>query len=359
MRVVFYTNNVSPHQLPVAREVMRRVGRENFLYVGEEIAWNGRTIDAGEVQTCTADSPRAREWLENAEVMYTGGLRPIDLLELRTKRGLASLYCSERWFKPVPLFDLRLFGRMISAMAPGWVRLLVPGYRRMAKRFVSLANENACVRFLPIGPWARRDFLRLGVRSDKLVDWGYFVERGRGKGEEGRGSDESTILKVLWVGRVLGLKRVDTIIRAVKSVGGMSCTIVGDGPELPWLRRLAQGYDAIRFLPSQPNVRARELMRGHDLYVFASDAQEGWGAVVSEALEEGMSVLGTFESGASAAMLPRERLFRAGDWKALAELLRRERRGELPRCGIGDWTATKAAERLLACVAAEDEGGLR
>ena len=354
MRIVFYTNNVSPHQLPVAREVARKVGRENFLYVGEAIAWNGKTIDAGEVQTCTADSPRAREWLENAEVMYTGGLRPGDLMERRAKKGLKTLYYSERWFKPVPLLDLRSFDCLIGVMAPGWVRMLVPGYRRMAKRFVRLANENACVRFLPIGPWARRDFLRLGVRPDKLVDWGYFVEKGQRAGDraldgsDNLKSDNQAILRILWVGRVLGLKRVDTIIRAVKSVGGISCTIVGDGPELPWLRRLAQGYDAIRFLPSQPNVRVRELMRGHDLYVFASNAQEGWGAVVSEALEEGMDVLGTFESGASAAMLPRERLFHVGDWKALAELIRRERRGELPPCSIGDWTAAKAAERLLA-----------
>ena len=101
MRIVFYTNNISPHQLPLAREVMRRVGRENFLYVGEQIAWRRKVIDAGEVTTCVADDPRAREWLENAEVMYTGGMRPIDLMERRAKRSLKTLYYSERWFKPI------------------------------------------------------------------------------------------------------------------------------------------------------------------------------------------------------------------------------------------------------------------
>ena len=91
-------------------------------------------------------------------------------------------------------------------------------------------------------------------------------------------------------------------------------------------------------------------MRQCDLYVLASDACEGWGAVVNEALEEGMSVIGTFEAGASAAILPRERLFHAGDWKTLMRLIEREIRGELPPCSIGKWTAVAAAERLLGLI---------
>ena len=34
---------------------------------------------------------------------------------------------------------------------------------------------------------------------------------------------------------------------------------------------------------------------------------------VEKALEEGMNVIGTYEAGASAAILPRERLYHAGD----------------------------------------------
>lgn len=88
-------------------------------------------------------------------------------------------------------------------------------------------------------------------------------------------------------------------------------------------------------------------MRVHDTFVFASNGFEGWGAVVSEALEEGMNVLGTYECGAPPTLLPRERLFHCGDVKALARLLEAEYRGTLPRCTIGEWTAKSAAQRLL------------
>lgn len=90
-------------------------------------------------------------------------------------------------------------------------------------------------------------------------------------------------------------------------------------------------------------AEVRAAMRAHDTYVLSSNAEEGWGAALNEALEEGMSALGTYEAGASAAILPRERLYHAGDVKALARLLEAEYRGTLPRCTIGEWTAAKAA----------------
>ena len=85
--------------------------------------------------------------------------------------------------------------------------------------------------------------------------------------------------------------------------------------------------------------------------VETSDENEGWGAAVNEALEEGMKVLGTFESGASAAMLREDDLFHAGDWKRLADLLGRcglaKLKGKLAGQGIGEWTPEKAADRLV------------
>ena len=205
--------------------------------------------------------------------------------------------------------------------------MLVPGYRGMAKRFAKLANENACVTFLPTGPWAKRDFLTVGVKSEKLADWGYFVSPSVSKTP--RQARKADALSVLWVGRDIGWKRTGDIEKAVASVA----------------RRSAVTFTK---LTSGTLDEVREAMRRHDLYVLASDATEGWGAALNEALEEGMSAVGTFEAGSSAAMLPKERLYHAGDWKALARLIERELRGELPPCSIGGWTAATAAERLLA-----------
>ena len=161
-------------------------------------------------------------------------------------------------------------------------------------------------------------------------------------------------LKVLWVGRLLDWKRVDTVIDAVAMLraggdGLVSLTIVGDGPEKARLERRAsrRGGAAVRFVPRVDIRRVRELMREHDIYVLASNAVEGWGAALSEAMEEGMVAFGTEEAGASAALLPEPRRFRSGDVAALARLIAGAR-GMAPAPMPPDFTAAGAAERLLA-----------
>ena len=84
-------------------------------------------------------------------------------------------------------------------------------------------------------------------------------------------------------------------------------------------------------------------MQDHDVYVLASNAYEGWGAVVSEALEEGMKIIGTYEAGSSATILPDTNLFHAGDWRSLMKLLN----GEVPKVGIGAWNPNSAAKLLV------------
>ena len=257
----------------------------------------------------------------------------------------------------------------------------MPSYRRMAKRFVRWMNSdpNACC--LTIGPWAKKDMLQIGVNESKIVPWGYFVAPSDHKTNlhcQPQPSIAASLpLKVLWVGRMVYLKRVDTIIRAVCEVekrgrGGqrkIHLTLVGDGPEKPRLQRLAAHMlrkvdnftvnlnlqpqpDTITFLPAQPIERIREIMRANDVFVFASNACDGWGAVVNEAMEEGLLAIGTCETGASATLLSAEWQFCAGDWRRVAILLERcvemKRTGTLRGRGIGEWSASRAAERLLA-----------
>ena len=349
-----YTNTVSAHQLPLARELAARLGAENFRYVYEsEPAGGNQETREREPWMVRADESGAEELLEGCEVLLAGGLRPTGLFERRVARGLKTLYQTERWFKP-----LGYLGRF---PVPGSLRLLHPGYRRMARRFVRLM-ESPFFQVLPIGPWAERDleavFRRFhgGAAVEKgparpFVPWGYFVAPGKAAARRVQPDGE---LKVLWVGRLLKLKRVDTVIDAVARLraggdGSVSLTVVGDGPEKASLERRAvrRCGAAAKFLPGVGIGEVRELMRRHNVLVFSSNALDGWGAVVSEAMEEGMLVFGTRETGASAALLPESRRFSCGDATALARLIAGAR-VMAPTPILPDFTAAGAAERLLA-----------
>ena len=345
MTVAFYMNCVSTHQLPLAKEVTALVGRENFGYVyeGESDQAYQRVADVGDVEVKVKGEGEQR--IEESDLLLSG-LRDLELFDRRAAKGLRTFYTSERWFKP-PLGRFRMF---------------VPSYRRMVKRFVSWVNGDPGGRVLAIGPWAKKDFLWMGVREEKIVDWGYFVAPS-GSGivvESGSGTAEDKIskstvqlhtstrtLKVLWAGRDLALKRVKDIERAVAlanwQLGDGRCGSVAGtrASPLPMLFTKLTGVSP---------AEVREAMRTHDVFVLASNGYEGWGAVVSEALEEGMNVIGTLECGSCPMLLPEERLYHCGDVRALAKLLVKEYNNELPSCSIGDWTAAQAAEKLVKLV---------
>lgn len=373
MRFVFYTNIISPHQLPLARELVARLGAANYRYVylfdvGKErssLGWGGDCPN----WCVSADSSEGREWLENADFMLCG-YRDVGIMERRAAKGLKTVYVSERWFKPWT----------------GILRLLHPGYFQMAWRFVRLIKTGK-IFYLPMGIWAARDMVRLvglfsgdvrclfrapnlGYEAEPMGSiagypwmkmWGYFVEPSAVHSIPAQETDEppARALRVLWVGRLLRLKRVDTLFKAIyaaQTQRPITLTIVGMGPELPRLqkldRKLAKKYGVsspIVYHAAVPVAEVRMFMRTHDVYVLPSNAYEGWGAVVCEALEEGMEVFGTYEAGSSATILPRENLFPAGDWKTLRDKLVGYAQARESHCqGIGKWNAKCAAEKLTA-----------
>ena len=350
-RFIQFCDIVSPHQMPLARELAGRFAPGEYLYLYTEacqstranLGWDLKS-DAAWCQQTTFDDPR----LLTCRYLLTGFRLP-DLFQKRADLGLDTFYMSERWFKP-PM---------------GMLRLLHPCYLKMAMRMSRLLRSNPRVTYLPMGVHAQLDMRRLGVPLRKMLPWGYFVEPSndtsrrtvRSVSCQGVGAGP---LKVLWVGRMLKLKCVNTLVRAVaaaarmlKASGGreISLTLVGDGPEKANLMRLASDLcpqnDLISFQPSVPIAKVRELMQGHDVYVFPSNGRDGWGAVVSEALEEGMLALGSHEAGATVTILPPTHRFGCHDSKRLASLLVQAARGELERVPIGEWTAARAANRLM------------
>lgn len=322
-------------------------------------------------------------------------LRELDLMEDRACAGRKTVYVSERWFKPIPLFDLRLFGCLFLVRLPGVVRLLVPSYRKMAKRFVKLMDDpNFFV--CPIGVHAVRDMVRMYrilhgdwmsyVREPKVESerqlcgsvigfprmflWAYFVEQSKSPVAQAPKHHES-FLRILWVGRMLGLKRADTLIKAFKIVAQQrpaALLIVGEGPERTRLEQLAgslkelnQSNDSqqrptwslgrIVFCDFIKNDQVRELMRAADVFVMTSNAEEGWCAVVSEALTEGCPVVGTREVGSVATLLPDENLFASGDSEGLSEILRAFS-GDMVKYSPEEWSGARAAQELLQKVKA-------
>ena len=190
--------------------------------------------------------------------------------------------------------------------------------------------------FIRISPEHWNDIQKPGPWQNYHL-WGYFVAPSKAPQPS---AASSTPTRILWVGRMLDWKRVGTLIQGLPD--SMDLDLYGHGPDEPHLRNLASHKTNVHFHDFLPIEQVRDLMHSHDLYVLPSDGGEGWGAVLNEALEEGMAVLASLESGSGATILPPEQLFQAGNATELCQKLS----SHIPRPGIGEWSVSKAANYL-------------
>jgi len=356
MRFTLVTNIISPHQLPLARQLVARLGAAQFRYV----AITPLSVERAQLGWVNAEQPpwlleswrnearahEAERWIQEADVVLCGN-RDLGLFERRLAERKLLLYMAERWFLP-PI---------------GMGRLLHPRFLRMALRFRRLARSPH-FHHLAIGLPAVRDMRVVCRLPGRSWLWGYFVDPPAAPAER---RPRQADLRILWAGRMLGWKRVDTLIRAVaicrEQESACQLRLIGCGEQETALRQLARRlgcYDSVTFEPPVPVAQVREALRQTDVYVLPSNGCEGWGVALNEAMLEGACVVASPETG-SAQTLVRDGanglLFRPGDVQGLAQQLLRLARDEplrqrLAAAGretiLSAWTPDVAAERLLA-----------
>lgn len=322
MRILQVNNIVSHHQLPFATELMQLVGKENFLYAAlgrpdSERVRNGWITEYTEEwiihpNESTYEFKKYEDFWMNADIVICAE-RLIERMQDRLDRGKICFYMSERWWKP-PI---------------GIARLIHPNFFKMSLAFKKL-SKSECFHYLPIGPFAAKDMrLLIGTKSSKW-SWGYLTELPESENLKNskRFSDP---VSILWVGRMLKLKRVDLLIKALAGLqrGGkeFKLTLVGDGPERKNLEKLASKlldntfYEFKDFIPS---TEVLALMSNFDVYVLPSNAYEGWGAVVNEAMSVGCAVIASDKTGAGATLIDSGTnglLFKSGCYNSLYNAL--------------------------------------
>ena len=214
---------------------------------------------------------------------------------------------------------------------------------------------------VPCERWPRQvrsSCRKLGLANMRLG--GYYVAAHDGCGMGCKRTTKD--FNLLWVGRYLKCKCVPTIVQAFKKVlascPAASLLLVGEGGERARCLRIAGGLAVnseepkwvpgkIVFSPFVRNDTVRRLMREATLYIMASNAIEGWGAVVSEAIIEGCPVISSIEVGSAATMLPPERLFHAGNVEALTSLILKMNGGD-DAVQASDWSGEVAAEKIMS-----------
>lgn len=370
MKVTFITNYLTHHQQPFAEEMFRLLG-DNFRFIAtnpmdEERIRMGWSLEQAEYPYLLYfddDMKHCSDLVMDSDVVICGGTHEVYISD-RIEAGKITLRYFERLYKK---------GQWRAFAPRGYIK----------KRKEHTARKNKPVYLLCAGAYVPSDFHLFGAYPGKMLKWGYFPEFVPHNMDELMGRKKD-ICNILWAGRMIGWKHAMDAVEAVKMLLKRNAlpdgtqefhlTMVGDGECASDIREMINGdigdnmegmppgrklSDVITLRPFMKPKEVRRLMEESSIYLMTSDYEEGWGAVVNEAMNSGCSVIASDGAGCVPYLIRHGEngmVYHSGNVKELSEYLAVLIQDSAMRKRIGEnayrtietmWQPAAAAERMV------------
>lgn len=290
MKLVFVTNLVHHHQTPVADEFYKILG-DDYKYISTEPMpeWLIRGgYDPNIERPYIIRAYKNEESLEyalkianEADVVIIGSA-PEYYVTNRIKERKITFRYSERWFK----------NRKWYFSGPkAWINYFK----------CHIVNWNKPLYMLAASAYTCRDVNAIGAYFGKVFKWGYFTRVDdfplEACAKLDASSEESTP-HIMWCARFLRWKHPQLPVMLAKRLKDkgykFQIDMYGSGEELDAIKQLARNLavaDKVSFCGNLPNEDILNQMRLHEIFLFTSDRNEGWGAVLNESMSNGCAVV--------------------------------------------------------------------
>lgn len=370
MKLVFVSNYMNHHQMPVSLELAQLCRTEGGSYTfiqtepmeQERIAmgWGESRKEADFVRNYWEDEAGCQQLIEEADAVVFGGCEEESYIEGRLQAG------KPIWRYSEPLYKT---GRY-KFVSPRGLQKKYHDHTRYRKKRVYL---------LCAGAYVAGDFRLVGAYGGKRFRYGYFPEfRQQDPERLMAGKDQASPgqLRLVWAARMIDWKHPETALQAAAGLQEQGISfrmdMIGGGELLEKMKEQAKalGLEGQVFFQGYCNPgKTREYMEKAHIFLATSDRQEGWGAVVNEAMNSGCALIAGKGMGAAPYLVRHGEngfLFDHRKPRQARELaLQLARDGSLRRRmgtaayeTVRDlWNPQVAARRLYACIAAELNGG--
>lgn len=294
MTLTFVTNSLHHHQLPVADEFFRLLG-ENYHYIATEALperLKSKGYDASiersyVIRTYESDAQMgaARRMIDDSDVVIIGDA-PISWVLKRKKENRITFHCQERWLKKI---NLKTFHpqRLLSIYNNYW----------------KFRHGNCYM--LCASAYTAPDAHLFGCFPNRCFKWGYITAVKESVETSSRVFPHKECITIMWCSRFLVLKHpelpVQLAARLKKKGYKFVIDMYGSGDQLEKTKTLVTKLsvdDCVHFYGNRPNAEILEEMRQHDIFLFTSDRNEGWGAVLNESMSCGCVPVASNEIGA-------------------------------------------------------------
>ena len=313
--VVFYVNYLNHHQVAVTDELYNSL-KDDFVCVctlptnllelkgGEDFSGRPYCLNAASSQS---NFMKAISYARSADVCLFGAesLRYAVERARYNKVGL-SFEVGERWLKK------------------GIINILSPRLMKNLWYYHTLFKHRNFYK-LCASAYAAKDHKLLLSYRNKCYKWGYFP-----KPTECSSKDSiSNPISVMWCSRFLKWKHPELPIKAASILKQKGYDFVldmyGEGEELEYCKALSRRlnvHERVNFHGNVHNHKIIDAMKDHDVFLFTSDRNEGWGVVLNEAMSTGCAVICSDLIGSVPYLISNNEnglIFKSGDIKSFVE----------------------------------------
>ncbi len=287
MTITFFSNFLNHHQKPFCDLLHKRLG-EDFKFVScvqmPESFSKGGYEDLTKVEynvTAFENEKKyayAKELGDTSDIVIFGSANRDFVLD-RMDANKHTFRYSERFFKKglYQKYDYRILFHLI-------------------KYHTKYRSKN--VYLLCASAFAANDFSWVRAYPNKMFKWGYFTKFKPIDIDGVLSAKASGKTRILFVARLIKLKHPELVIGVaemlMKKGIEFQLDIVGSGPLEAKLRKEVTTKKLDRhviFVGNLSNPEVLEKMRLSNMLVFTSDQNEGWGAVINEAMSNGCTVV--------------------------------------------------------------------
>lgn len=355
--VVLISNYLNHHQRPFCDRMYAMLGDE-FMFISTspistERIQMGWTVPLVPYELRAYEDEKKRKKAQTmalqADVVIIGSAPDSYIIPRLKARKLTFKY-SERFYKQ-------------GLNAKNFVHALIGAWLHHG-RFQKYPLYMLCASAYTAG-----DCAVFGNYKNRTFKWGYFPEAKHydlNELMEKKAGLKHPCASILWVGRLIGLKHPDASILLAESLKRQGyqfkLSIIGNGDLEQELQMMISDKgltDCVEMLGAMSPENVRAHMEKADIFLFTSDFNEGWGAVLNEAMNSGCAVVASHAVGSVPFLIQDGEnglIYRNGCQghleqqvkKLLNDTSYRKRLGERAyETIVGLWSAEVAAQRFV------------
>lgn len=296
--IAFFSNFLNHHQVLIADELYK-YSNKKFIFVTtsplpKAFQSNGYIdFDSRPYILATYKGEKEKEeaklLAKEADVVFFGANSFMyEICRMNCSTPGLTFEVSERWLKK------------------GWINLLSPRLLKNILYYHIHRWKNKPLYKLCSSAFAAADQYKLHTFKNRCYKWGYFTKVEKIDIETIINQRENGQIKLMWCARFINWKHPELPVKLAKKLKDDGCKfhldMFGQGPKLDKIKKLCKNLNVeefVSFKGTLPNDDILAEMRQHDIFLFTSDQNEGWGAVLNEAMSNGCTVVVSDKIGAA------------------------------------------------------------